>query len=153
MSKHAEINQFLHESRQIVRAAIQDLPPDFRIYPDWTIKEFLAHFTGWDDAVLILIRAEAAGQKYIPPAFRGADVYNSQTVEERQNLPLEHILREWELNRQLLLDTLNSLTEDQLAKVVTHPWGGEGSIEQLIRDLGWHERSHAEDVQKQRQQG
>lgn len=37
------------------------------IYRDWRLKEFLAHMSGWDDAVIESLRAHADGTAFATP--------------------------------------------------------------------------------------
>lgn len=43
-----------------MRTAIEGLDLHVEIYPGWTLKEVLAHITGWDDAAIASLHAHLA---------------------------------------------------------------------------------------------
>ncbi len=136
----------LEHSRQELADLIAGIPEDRFIYPAWRVKELLAHFAGWDDAVLIALRAFLNGQEPIVVAPRGADDYNARTVQERQSLPLAHIVSEWRLTRERLLNLVRKIPEDKLDAVVVYPWGEEGPLRDLLAGQAEHERYHSREI-------
>ncbi|MCP4142691.1 MAG: DinB family protein [Chloroflexi bacterium] len=146
MSKKAEILKKLKETREELKDLVKDIPPEKEIYPEWGLKELLAHFAGWDDAALISSRACLDGENPIIVAPRGADDYNSRTVTERESLPLGHIIKEWELNRELLLDLVNEISEEKLSTKTIYPWGDEGTLSNLILGMAEHELFHISEI-------
>ena len=125
MSEKTEILEKLQKPRQELTDLVTDIPPEKEIYPEWRLKELLAHFAGWDDAVLIGARACLAGENPIVIAPLGPDDYNRRTVNEREALPLDHIIKEWELNRELLMDLIETIPEDKFGTQTIYPWGDE----------------------------
>ncbi len=150
MSTKAALLAHLKESRQKLADLVSAIPPEEKIYPEWRVKELLAHFAGWDDAVLIALRAFLNGSEPIVVAPRGADDYNARTVEERSPLPLEHIIREWQLNRELLLNLISQVPEEKLQATVVYPWGEEGVLYTLLESQAQHEEYHYAEIQAAR---
>jgi hypothetical protein len=118
------------------------------IYPLWTVREILAHLSGWDDATIGFIRAIVAGDIPATPAARGIDVYNEETVSTREGLDYDHIYREYVETRSVLLDLIRSMPEEKITEKYVLPWGAEGSLMDMINIFGPHEEEHAEDVRK-----
>ena len=146
MSKKNEIFEKLQKTRQELADLLSDIPPEKEIYPEWKLKELLAHFAGWDDAVLIGARACLAGENPIIIAPLGPDDYNRRTVNERESLPLGHIVKEWELNRELLMNLIEEIDEDKFDTDTIYPWGEEGSLGDLILGMAGHELYHIGEI-------
>ncbi len=146
MSQKTEIIEKLKQTRQELKDLVADIPPEKEIYPEWGLKELLAHFAGWDDATIASVRGCLAGQNPIIVAPRGADEYNARTVSERETLPLGHIIKEWELNRELLLDLVEQIPEEKFDTQTIYPWGEEGMLGNLIIGMAEHELFHIGEV-------
>jgi hypothetical protein len=114
------------------------------IYRGWTLKEFLAHMSGWDDAVIASLRAHANGDVFETPASRGINVYNAQTVSTRETLDYDHVRREWERTHELMLEALRGLPEEKFHQPLTFAWGETGTVAYLVEIFVGHEEEHAE---------
>src|SRR5215468_5501983 len=123
------------ELREIVKLA-EGNP---QIYAPWRMKEVLDHITGWDDAVIASIKSFLAGDVPATPASRGIDAYNAETVTSREAIPYEVTQKEWETSRAELLDLLRQMTNEQLHTPFAFPWGGDGTIEDLVEIFTEHE--------------
>ena len=130
------------EMQDIVKLA-QDNPT---IYQPWRMKEVLDHITGWDDAVIASIKSFLAGDVPATPASRGIDAYNAETVTSREAIPYKVTQREWEASRIELLDLLRKMTDEQLHTPFGFPWGGQGTIENLVEIFTEHEETHAKEI-------
>jgi hypothetical protein len=119
-----------------------------KIYEPWRMKEVLDHITGWDDAVIASIRSFLAGDVPATPAARGIDAYNAETVTSREAIPYEVTQREWETSRHELLSLLHKMTDEQLHTPFGFPWGGEGTIEDLVEIFTEHEETHAKEIRE-----
>ena len=148
MSTKAEIIEKLVKTRQELKDLVADIPPEKEIYPEWGLKELLAHFAGWDDAAAAGVRGALAGKDPIIVAPLGPNDYNARTVSERETLPLAHIIKEWELNRELLLDLVEQIPEDKLDTMTVYPWGEEGKLGDLIVGMAEHELFHIGEVRE-----
>lgn len=146
MSKKAEIIEKLLKTRQELKDLVADIAPEKEIYPEWGVKELLAHFAGWDDAAIAGVRGALAGKNPIIVAPRGADDYNARTVSERESLPLGHIIKEWALNRELLLDLVEQIPENKFDTQTIYPWGEEGTLGDLIVGMAEHELFHIGEI-------
>ncbi|MEW5831057.1 MAG: maleylpyruvate isomerase N-terminal domain-containing protein [Chloroflexota bacterium] len=147
-----EIESLIHqleEARDGIRAALPEIDRRKDIYPGWTIKELLAHMTGWDDALIAAIRAHIGGDEIGTPAARGIDVYNAETVSTREAIDYEATRLEWERTRQILIETLRSVPEDKFRTPLVYPWGGEGTISRMIGVFIHHETAeHGNDLRE-----
>lgn len=148
MGKREELIAILENSRAKMISHLEEIDKNRKIYPLWTIREILAHLSGWDDTTIAFIKALRDGRTPATPAARGIDVYNAESVLTREGLDYDHIYREYIETRRVLLDLLRALPEDLVTKPYTLPWGGEGTLVDIVDIWGPHELEHAEDVHK-----
>ncbi len=148
MSKREELIAILEHSRAKMISHLEEIDKNRKIYPLWTIREILAHLSGWDDSTIAFIQALREGREPATPAARGIDVYNAESVFTREGLDYDHIYREYLETRRVLLDLLRELPDELVTKPYTLPWGGEGTLVDIIDIWGPHELEHAEDVHK-----
>ena len=148
MHNKTELVQHFIRARNQVRALLPEIDVKMEIYPGWTIKEVLAHLSGWDDATILAIQKFTTSEPPLMTAIRGIDFYNSQTIAEREDLSYEQIVREWEWVREQLIPMLHQLTEKELATVITAPWGTTLSIFELLNIMVEHEEEHTRIIQK-----
>ncbi len=142
-----QLIQELDDARAIMHTLIADLTPDSEIYPGWTLRQFLAHLTGWDDVTATTLRAHARGETPATPVSAGIDAYNAESVATRETLDLDHIVKEWELARDDLKAAIRALTPEQMAAPLLHPWGRVSTVAKLVRIMIHHEGvEHAEEL-------
>lgn len=142
----------LDQAREMMRALLYDLEKAHaesrELYPTWTIKELLAHIAGWDDACIASLQAFSQGNVPATPAARGIDLYNASTVAEREALPLEHVIKEWEKTREIFKQTIRQVPAEKLAERFVFPWGQQGTLEAMVMVFAEHETEHAEEIRR-----
>jgi uncharacterized protein (TIGR03083 family) len=147
MENKTTLIQALDEARQKMRAELPDLDPQMPIYPGWTIKQLLAHLTGWDEATTAALHAHTVGNEPGTPAVRGINHYNAQSVVTREALSYDHIVKEWELARDQLKAALLAVPDEKIAEPLVFPWGPTGVIRNLVAIFVDHEIEHAKELQ------
>ena len=136
----------LDETRLKIEEILPKIDPDLEIYPGWTIKQMLAHITGWDEVSLDSLRDHVAGRTPVVTANRGLDKFNARTVASRQDLDYTHILDEWRLTRKLLSTIVEAMPEEQFVEPLVTPWGMKGTVTYLINIFREHEEEHVQDI-------
>lgn len=148
MSVKKKILENFGSSQATLVSHLDEIEKNREIYPLWTIREIIAHLSGWDDSAIGFLNAVIKGETPPTPADRGIDVYNAATVSTREGLDYDHIIREYYATREKLLALVQSASEGNLTTKAVLPWGGEGTFEQIADDFYKHELEHAEDIQK-----
>lgn len=148
MSRIQEIIDKSTESQTIMLGIVERIDPEKKVYPEWKIKEVLAHLAGWDEATTASVRSFLDKTRPEVVAHEGVDVYNAKSVSTRGELPLEHIIREYKLERQKLLMALRELKEEDVEALIIYPWGSEGSIYELVYRMAAHEANHAKEIEE-----
>jgi hypothetical protein len=99
----------MDETRSTIEELLSEINPIKEIYPGWTIRDLLAHMTGWDDANIDSLCAHVVERPLSLPAIRSIDLYNALTVSSRKDLDYEHVLKEWRFTRQVLRTIIEQL--------------------------------------------
>lgn len=146
MDERFELIQMLDQAHEKMRLVTNLAQRNVKIYPLWTMKEVIAHLTGWDAVTVESLRIHARGEIPLTPARRGINHYNAQTVAERENLDFNDIIHEWEETRNELKRTLQELPEDRYLEKIVYPWGPTGSVKKMISIFIEHEKEHAEEI-------
>ncbi len=139
MDERDELIQELDTSRGVLLELLADIPPDSEIYPGWTLRQFYAHLTGWDDVVTLSLREHAAGRVPTAPTVRGINAYNAESIHTRETLDDQHIVAEWKVAREQLRAAIRDFPLDRLHDLMVFPWGATGSVRQMIEVLVEHE--------------
>jgi len=136
-----------NDRRKMLKALVLEAEAhrEKEIYVGWTLREFLAHMSGWDDAVLAALQTHATNQPALidANAARGVNIYNAQTVSTREGLNYDHIRREWDRTHELIINALEDLPIEKYHQPLTFPWGEDGTVAYLVEIFVHHEEEHA----------
>jgi hypothetical protein len=144
MSKTDKLIQRLDEARGEVIALLPrvELLHEKEIYPKWTIKEMLAHMTGWDDLVIEFVGAFSRGEQPYTPAYRMIVEYNDESVETREPLDYHQTHAEWQSTRERLRKSLRSFPDERFDQIFLLPWGDKGTVTDLVDVFIHHDSTH-----------
>jgi hypothetical protein len=147
-AQRAFLIQRLKEKREVVEQLLAKAPSDKEIYAGWTIKELLAHLSGWDDAIVEALQAHAKGEPVGRTVSSGINAYNAKTVHTRETLSLEQVIKEWKATRELVFRALEDLPDEEFNQQLTFPWGELGTVAYFIEIFVEHEEHHAAHLTK-----
>jgi uncharacterized protein (TIGR03083 family) len=136
----------LDASHAAMQTLLNEVEQNWEVYPGWTIRQVLAHLTGWDEATTASIRAYIEGGEAAIASYRGINAYNAQSVETRQDLSYEQTRREWELARDDLKTAILAVPDEKFDGLVMTPWGERATIPQLVDVFIEHEKEHADEI-------
>jgi len=113
----------------------------------WSIKDIIAHVTSWEEESLTHLPLILASEK--PPRYSvtygGIDAFNAQTMEKKRGLSLSEVLRQRDATHHRLIEFVQSVPEDQLAR--------ETRFRRRLRlDTYSHYPGHTEAIRKWREQ-
>ncbi len=148
MNDNERLVQELDAARAHMRATVAACNVERELYPGWTIKQVLAHITGWDDATIAALRAHGGGVEPGTPAALGINHYNAQSVATREGLNYRQIVAEWEQARETLKAAINEMPPEKFKEKLLYPWGPTGSVKQLVEIMIHHEHEHADEISK-----
>lgn len=148
MDERERLIQELDQARAMMVRVVNMADPSQEIYASWKLKQVLDHITGWDDAVIASLRAHISGDVPATPAQRGINDYNARTVSERESIDLDHSIREFEVTREQLKQLIRQVPPDKVAQPFVVPWGGRGTLSEVVEIFVEHEEEHAQEIQK-----
>lgn len=146
MDEREKLIQQLDVSRTATHKLIEQIDSERETYPGWTLRHFLAHLTGWDEAVTQSLRAHATGRIPATPAIRGLDFYNEQSVAERVDLNYRQVLVECEMAREALKAAVRSFPLERWADPVVSAWGTTMKPAGMVWVMIHHEHEHVIDI-------
>jgi len=124
---------------------------------EWIVKDFASHLATLDITFTSFVGVvERGGQIDLSRDDNGSpfdlDAWNDGQVAQRRTWPLTKIFDEAAANRQLLLDALSRLTEEQISRPMhfTDPKRGTANFPLKAFLVGWaqHDPIHVADMVK-----
>jgi hypothetical protein len=150
-----ELNRKLERNKQRVQDAFGALPPEGwnrKVYDDpavWTAKDLLAHFVSAERSLLDLAKNIAAGGRGAPEGF-DREEYNRREQAAYRLRPPREILDLFTESRDLTLQWLNKLKEEQLDRKGWHPGFGDATLETVLEGIHGHILLHLKDFKQSR---
>jgi hypothetical protein len=138
----------MDDTRTKIEVLLPQIDPHNEIYPGWTIRELLAHVTGWDIACIEILRAHEEERPTSLADINDLDEYNVMSISTRSGLDDDQIIKEWRSTRQALRTILEEYPGEKLYTPVTVPWGRRSTVTHLMEMFCRHEKSHTRDVIK-----
>ncbi len=111
-------------------ALLQDIGENYMTQPDvaggWSIKDIVAHLTGWRRRTLgrfqAALRREPAPPPFWPPHLQTDDEINAWIYAASRGLSVSEVLRESREVFQQLVETLDAFPEADLLDPARFPW-------------------------------
>jgi hypothetical protein len=146
MDEGEHLIEELGKARTVMQRALSRVDRHREICPGWTVKEVLAHISGWDAVGTSTVRAHMAGEQPPPLEARGIDAYNAYVVAGSETLTYEEVVQQWKLARRQFVNALDEAPQEKLRDRILLPWGEMGNIARLVSILVEHEREHASEI-------
>lgn len=143
-----ELIAILEHPRLKMMACLEQIDVNRQVYSLWTIREVLAHLSGWDDAAVGFMKAILANETPLTPAADGIDVYNALSVATRAGMDYDQVRQQFIEVRVELLALLKQIPEEMLTTEYILPWGEPGTVVDIVHIYGPHEEEHVESLQE-----
>ncbi len=147
LAQRSFLTQRLKEKREVLESLVAEAPPAKEIHAGWTIKEFLAHLSGWDEVIIEALQAHARGEP-VDMTVGGINAYNAKAVHARASLSLDQVIDEWQATRGRVMKTLKDLPDEKYNQQFVFPWGETGTVAYFIDIFVEHEEYHANHLAK-----
>lgn len=138
----------LDNARQQTLVIVARIHPDQLIYPDWRMKDILAHLTAWEKEAVKSLLAYQNGGEYTLTDYASDHEYNAEVFRQHYDLPFEQIYEHWMAARDNLKTAIRKLPPNQFKGKFLLPWGARASIVMMVRDMTVHEKNHAAEIAK-----
>ena len=133
MEKSEFIAKLKHEREQ-TEAVLSELSEDemveVELWPDWTIKDVLAHIAAWEaELVLGLAKArQGSVPRYRSISDAEVDKLNLRWHKENKKRPLERVLADFRGVRTQSVRQLDEMSAEDVSQPGRFKWLDEGSI-------------------------
>ncbi len=119
---------------------------------EWSIKDVVAHITDWETRCNEWYLAGKRGEmpKTPDPDFEWGqiDPINQSIHEKHRDEPLQQVRNEFQASWQRTLDSVKSITEDELFKPNQFAWLYDHILADVVADnTTTHYRKHLESIQ------
>jgi hypothetical protein len=136
----------LQAVRDEMNAVVVRIDPSKEISPGWTVKDVLAHITGWDEVVNTSLRSFLGCGELDITTIESIDDYNAKAVAVREGMSLDEVMADWSLTRRELIALLREIPQDRWDEPHPYAWGETGTVSDEIRIFIHHEREHANEI-------
>ena len=147
-----EVRVALTAAREELLAAAALIPPEERtsrpVCGKWTLKDVLAHVADWEWVGAEGLRYMAAGQPPQVEHIADIDAWNRVHFEARRDQPWEDVWADLHAAREVLLETLEGMSQADLTQTFRFPWGPKGTAYQWVCVYLDHDRGHAHDLRE-----
>lgn len=146
-----KIKSRLESSRQYLNAVLDTVGDrwEITVYSDgaaWNIRQLLIHLGIAEAGMLKQVQGIATGSEGVPTDF-DIDRYNKRSVEKRADTTPEQARASLAATRQQLIEWIDGLeSEDILGLSGRHPTMRIMTVEEILKIIALHERSHADDI-------
>jgi uncharacterized damage-inducible protein DinB len=142
----------LTKSRRALLSSIENLSDkDMTQYPVeglWSIKDLLAHITSWERVTLGPLRIYSKSGDFDPELILDHDAWNEAEAKRWQAKSLADIQEEIQQIRQELTNLADEVSIDRWQVRIPAPWGGQGTLAELLAGLAWHEEEHTKTIRR-----
>ena len=147
----------IRDARQDLSEALVGLPDEVLLRPFaigyWSIKDALAHLTAWESELVTALTN--LSPKRVPHIveIEDLDEWNEEQYHTNARRSLEAIMEDFRGVHHHLLKAVESLDDQTLDDGRRFPWMEGEPLWYLIAENGyWHEKEHAEDIRRWRQE-
>lgn len=113
----------------------------------WTIRDILAHISGWAAWDLAGIRSILAGERPDFSAIQDVDTFNARLVAKRSAWSLDQILAEMRDTQAALQELLAALPDEDLSRVGPFQGPYWDNLAGWLQVAWEHEEEHAAQIQ------
>jgi uncharacterized protein (TIGR03083 family) len=114
---------------------------------EWTVADILRHLTGAEASMTRLIELIRDGGDGVPADF-DLQRWNSRGVQKAGNKLPSQLIAEMSPNRARLIETIDSLQDDDWSKSGRHGSLRIMTIEQILNLIADHEMQHTQDIRE-----
>jgi len=145
-----EVLERMQHARLFLQAALSGLKNEKlseKVGEQWTVRDIVCHLVAWEkefhqEARAVVRRNRHAFDYVIDPSDDWR-AWNAAQVEARAGRATGEIFLEMEQEQAAFLEWLSGVPERRLRHQSRWPWGGEGSVLELLSMCADHKVQHA----------
>ena len=113
----------------------------------WSARDVAGHLTDWNEELLSAAEYGAGKLAEPRPLVEDGEQYNSDQAAARSSQPWPETKADLDASMERASALLASIGEADLANAAPYPWGGEGTVGELIADVAGHVDEHVVDLE------
>jgi hypothetical protein len=154
MSKEKLIQEISNE-RERFEKSLEAVPTQQMVMPgvmdDWTVKDFLAHITIWEQRMIAWLEQTMRDEvpEMLPPGLTWDDLdqWNEETYQKHRQRALDEVLTDFEMSYFQALGAVEKVSEDDLLDPDRYPWReGRPLWVMVAANTSWHYKEHEETI-------
>lgn len=157
MLNRDEVLERMGHARLFLQAALSGLKNERlaeKVGEHWTVRDILCHLVAWEkefhkEARAVVRRNGHAFDYRIDPSDDWR-AWNASQIEGRAGRATGEIFLEMEQEQAAFLEWLDGVPERRLRHASRWPWGGEGSVLELLSTCADHKVQHAVKIREWR---
>lgn len=127
----AEATERARRSRAGLLAASDRVPPEAKVVGDWTVRDVLAHSTGWVQLLLWMLDREHPDAR---SDHTGVDDFNRRMAEAAAGRPLREVRDEFERVSDAAIALVAGLSEEELARTGRFEWDATLTLARAVEE-------------------
>ncbi|CAN5516192.1 hypothetical protein BH23CHL4_BH23CHL4_26610 [soil metagenome] len=117
---------------------------------EWTVKVVAWHLADWIEEMLAAGRAAVEGVLVEGHPIADIDAFNREHVLMGEHASWVKTSSRLHRTVELAAGFVIELDDAHLELPAVYPWGGEGTLAQVMAGIPWHHGVHSEDVERWR---
>jgi uncharacterized damage-inducible protein DinB len=113
----------------------------------WSVREIAGHIAAWNDFILDAAEEIVATGGWSGEAVTDFDAFNACSAERSREQTWQTVRAHLEETVERAERLARGLTSEQLQQPAPFPWGGQGTLAQVLRGTSGHQQEHTHDVQ------
>ena len=154
MSEQASLREQMVEAQDRFEAAVTGITPELLetepVCGEWTVKVVAWHLADWIEEMLAAGRAAVEGVLVEGHPIADIDAFNREHVSMGEHASWAKTSSRLHRTVELAAGFVIELDDAQLELPAVYPWGGEGTLAQVMAGIPWHHGVHSEDVERWR---
>ena len=151
MPSPSELQEMLQRARERFDAAVEDVEDATletqAVCGVWSARDVAGHLTDWNGELLGAAEYGAGILAEPGPLIEDGEQYNTDHAAARATQPWLETKADLDASMERASALLASIGEADLAKAAPYPWGGEGTVGELIADVAGHVDEHVVDLE------
>ncbi|MGD1996287.1 MAG: type II toxin-antitoxin system HicB family antitoxin [Anaerolineae bacterium] len=140
----------LDAAREELLTAAALVPPRHRashaVCGEWTLRDVVGHVADWEWVAVEGLRHRIEGRPLRVERVTDIEAWNWEHVEARRDQRWGDVSDDLRAAREALLEIMEKVSQVDLTRSFTFPWGPSGTLYQWVRIFVAHDREHAEGV-------
>jgi uncharacterized damage-inducible protein DinB len=117
----------------------------------WPVREIAAHIAAWNELILDAAEEVAATGTWSGEPVTDFDAFNARSAERSCTQTWQQVSSCLEATIQRAERVTADLSPEQLVQPAPFPWGGTGTLAQVLRGVSGHHAEHVHDVESWRE--